>query len=183
MLFGAHGAPYEDVSVLYSVNMTMQNQEREINEEANHEIETDPYNRKVAYGDNSNELMSDIAGARHMYDKELINDVHQYIDFKDGQFNTNPAKEFVRRRNVEGNTDGYMTDENLKSYMSNLETEAVNLTDRYNNDKVFKHRIDSATKNSGRDNDAIWRNKKPNSRITKDSGFFSDVANAFGFGK
>ena len=109
----------------------------------------------------------------------MIDEVHQYIDFNDGKFNTNPAHEFLRRRNVEGNTENMMSGRELADYMIDLDKEVLRLDDKYANDKIFKHKMDMANKHNADINNEKWRNNTPNNPITKDSGLWSDLARLF----
>ena len=140
-----------------------------ISHEVNHGLEKDYYDWDVAYGDNSNEYVSQIAGSRNRYDKELINEVHQFIGFKDGKFNIDPAKEFIRRRQVENSNKhiAKMDKKSLDSYIDKLNNEAARLNKKYSKDSRFRKKINTA------------HGYVPKSKITEDSSFFDDLASLF----
>ena len=57
---------------------------------------------KTKYGDRDYELVAQLGGNRHMYDKELIKKVHPFIDYSDGKFTMKATDEMIRRMKASG---------------------------------------------------------------------------------
>ena len=165
-----HGEYLQDTNTMrIALDDTVDKVSNVVSHEVNHGLEKDYYDWDVAYGDNSNEYVSQIAGSRNRYDKELINEVHQFIGFKDGQFNIDPAKEFIRRRQVENSNKhiAKMDKKSLDSYIDKLNNEVTRLNKKYSKDPRFRNKINAA------------HEYVPKSKITEDSSFFDDLASLF----
>ncbi len=103
---------------------------------------------EAKYNDRTFELEAQIGGNRHLYDQGMIKDVHQYIDYVDGKFNVNPAKEMLRRAEVSELKSG-MDKADTERYMVKLQDEADMLNERVGADKVFRDKMDRARWNDG----------------------------------
>ena len=108
------------------------------------------------YDDRLYELNAQIGGNRNRYTKEMINDVHQYIDFSNGKFNTGPAKEALRRMKASGMQTRW-DDDKTKDYMDLLEREAEKLNARADKDADWKDQFVKARDIDGDPHD--WRTR------------------------